>query len=296
MKCNYSTENKMRSQVTPSQEEVVVSYAHYSKEAEGFFDNDPENDNSHPLELDDTFTYCSEHDSSCSNSIIMLTPYDVYRISKRLNMEVGDFMGRYCIFAIDEKMHIPRLHINFPVGVEQCPFFDGHCSLEDEKPSVCALHPLKGTFFKVGSVNHHFYNYPNSCYSPCECKKSHKTTVREWIKSSGFSDHESIYSAMLALEMKMSNYIKEMAVRTGTRVDDPAIRFKFKHLFQLYYSILYFDYDTEKDFHTQFEKNIEFFNKNFVLQSSNENDMRDSACVKKVKYKPSNTVKNKENN
>ncbi|MBI5665153.1 MAG: YkgJ family cysteine cluster protein, partial [Nitrospirae bacterium] len=47
------------------------------------------------------FTHC------CSNIEILLTPYDVVRLRKRLGISSGEFLEKYSFIKIDEKSSHP---------------------------------------------------------------------------------------------------------------------------------------------------------------------------------------------
>ena len=63
------------------------------------------------------FTKC------CSNIEIVLTPYDVVRLKKRLGLPSDDFLGTYTYMKIDEKSSHPYAILKMNDDEERnCPF------------------------------------------------------------------------------------------------------------------------------------------------------------------------------
>lgn len=91
------------------------------------------------------FTKC------CSNIDIMLTPYDVVVMKKRLGLTSEEFLGRYTVTRPDEKAAFPfvYLRMNDDAG-RTCPFVSSEgCGIYEDRPANCRYYPVgQGTLKK----------------------------------------------------------------------------------------------------------------------------------------------------
>ncbi|HUI46061.1 MAG TPA: YkgJ family cysteine cluster protein [Nitrospirota bacterium] len=84
------------------------------------------------------FTAC------CSNINIVLPPYDLLRLRKRLGMTTEDFINRYCEIEILAKTLLPVITLKMLNDEKRsCPFVtaDG-CTVYEDRPSNCRYYPL----------------------------------------------------------------------------------------------------------------------------------------------------------
>jgi hypothetical protein len=93
------------------------------------------------------FTAC------CSNIDIMLTPYDVLRLKKRLGITSGEFLEKYTVTRIDPKSSHPFAYLRMGQDVERrCPFVvvpDG-CTVYTDRPVSCRYYPVGQATLKKG--------------------------------------------------------------------------------------------------------------------------------------------------
>ncbi len=103
------------------------------------------------------FTKC------CSNIEILLTPYDVVRLKKRLGLFSDEFLDEYTHMKIDEKTSHPNAILNMSDDKERkCIFLnDDGCSVYSDRPANCRYYPVgQGTIKKEVSdeiVEEDFY-------------------------------------------------------------------------------------------------------------------------------------------
>ncbi|HDH53218.1 MAG TPA: YkgJ family cysteine cluster protein, partial [Nitrospirae bacterium] len=91
------------------------------------------------------FTMC------CSNIEILLTPYDVVRLKKRLKMSSDDFLGMYTFMKIDKNSSHPHAILKMSDNEERtCPFLtDEGCTVYTDRPANCRYYPVgQGTIKK----------------------------------------------------------------------------------------------------------------------------------------------------
>src|SRR5271169_190596 len=84
------------------------------------------------------FTKC------CSNIDILLTPYDIIRLKKRLGLTSGEFLERHVMIEIDEKTSHPFIFLKMNEdGQRNCPFVASEgCTIYMDRPANCRYYPL----------------------------------------------------------------------------------------------------------------------------------------------------------
>ncbi len=103
------------------------------------------------------FTKC------CSNINILLTPYDIVRMKKRLGLPSEEFLEKYTYMEVDEKSTQPLVKLKMLKDEEKkCPFVTPEgCTIYTDRPANCRYYPIgqgilrKGT--DDGPVNEEFY-------------------------------------------------------------------------------------------------------------------------------------------
>ncbi|MEW6067116.1 MAG: YkgJ family cysteine cluster protein [Nitrospirota bacterium] len=92
------------------------------------------------------FTKC------CSAIDILLTPYDVIRMKKRLGMTSEEFLEKYTYMHIDEKTSHPFAMLKMLNDKERkCPFVtsDG-CTIYTDRPANCRYYPIGQASLRKG--------------------------------------------------------------------------------------------------------------------------------------------------
>ena len=73
----------------------------------------------------------------------MLTPRDVYRMAKELQMTPNDIVQEFCECYIGDTSRVPVVRILPRRAIRRCPFLkDRKCSIQKAKPTVCAMFPI----------------------------------------------------------------------------------------------------------------------------------------------------------
>ena len=102
--------------------------------------------------LDDTFTFhCTQCGKCCIHRTdIILSPRDIFKMAKELNLSNADFLRKYCSMHIGPTSRIPVIMLR-PVGKDdRCPLLKNNkCSVHKVKPSVCGMFPL-GRYIAFG--------------------------------------------------------------------------------------------------------------------------------------------------
>ncbi len=84
------------------------------------------------------FTAC------CSNINIVLPPYDLLRLRKRLGMTTEEFINKHCDIEILAKTLLPVITLKMQSDEQRsCPFVTpGGCTVYEDRPSNCRYYPL----------------------------------------------------------------------------------------------------------------------------------------------------------
>ncbi len=206
------------------------------------------------LALEDSFSFsCDGCGECCKNrDDILLNAYDIFRLSKGLNMSDSQIIQMYCEIYIGPTSNIPIVRVRFENGV--CGFLkNNRCTIHAFKPSVCKLYPL-GRGMEGESGNVFYLNQDVSCGG----KKIQ--LVKEWVK--GLDEEVFVtWSTFIFKLMKDANY--NFLVEKFTSGDDKLYRVFFYTIFD----ILYLHYDTSLDFLPQLN---EHFEKLFSMLHSSE--------------------------
>ncbi|HEX8949168.1 MAG TPA: YkgJ family cysteine cluster protein [Dissulfurispiraceae bacterium] len=139
------------------------------------------------------FTKC------CSNITIMLTPYDILRMRKRLGISSGEFLNDYTYIEIDEKTSHPFVFLKMGEDAEKkCRFVTPEgCTVYTDRPGNCRYYPvgqasLKKADEKTNELIHeefYFFVKEEHCLGFKEDK--------EWTIASWRDDQEaSVYDEM----------------------------------------------------------------------------------------------------
>lgn len=84
------------------------------------------------------FTRC------CADVNILLTPYDVLRLARRLELSTTQFLNRYTMTPITKELQLPLVLLRMEDAPEkQCPFVrEGGCTVYEARPWSCRMYPV----------------------------------------------------------------------------------------------------------------------------------------------------------
>ena len=79
----------------------------------------------------------------CSNIEILLTPYDLLRLRKRLNLTAEEFLYQHATPYTMAKGQLPVAMLRMDEETGKCPFVTGEgCSVYNDRPVTCRYYPL----------------------------------------------------------------------------------------------------------------------------------------------------------
>lgn len=197
------------------------------------------------LKADSVFAFqCAGCGDCCRHrEDIVLSGYDLYRLSKRLGLPPRLTARTFCRLHIGTVSHLPVLRLK-PVKEEHnnCPFLtDHHCAVQEARPLVCALYPLGQEISPEGQANYYFQS--TQCGGHL-----YQATLSDYLTEQGIKEREpmDIRWAQCCMQLEKEAPAWEAAFH-------PVIlrRFQAKLCEALYYR-----YDLRLPWLSQLEKNL----------------------------------------
>ena len=195
-----------------------------------------------PVEKSDTFRFhCTQCGKCCKNRRdIVLSPFDVHRISRHLKMRPSDFFERYCRWGIHTITGLPRVILESEGPGHGCVLLkENRCMVQEAKPSICALYPLGRMVTDKDTVEYIISR--NLCNAGGE-----EHTVKEWLDAFGMEETEDWF-----IEWNRDSRDLSYLLLEGHSEDCQSL------LDTIILTSLYLSYDTGKDFLPQYRANIQ---------------------------------------
>jgi len=166
------------------------------------------------LGLDSKFKFKCHKDVKCFTKCcrginIILTPYDIIRLKKRLQLTSEEFLAVYTTPQLLEKTDLPVVTLKLmDDDLESCPFVkDDGCIIYTDRPTTCRYYPLG-----VASLSHkkqmhdqgfYFFVHEPHCLGFEEEKD---WTIREWRKDQGVDIHDDINAEWTDLVVRKRSF------------------------------------------------------------------------------------------
>ncbi len=106
-------------------------------------------DNLRQIRTDETFRFSCHPWVSCFGECcrklrLMLTPYDILRLRKRLGLSSGEFIEKFTTMELKPPTYAPLLFLKMKEGSDgECPFLSSSgCSVYQDRPSACRVYPV----------------------------------------------------------------------------------------------------------------------------------------------------------
>lgn len=150
------------------------------------------------------FTRC------CRGINLVLTPYDIIRLKKRLDLTSEEFLGIYTEPRLLEKTDLPVVVLKLlDDEVQSCPFVrdETGCIVYEDRPTTCRYYPLG-----VGALSHKedaddgdfffFVNEPH-CMG---FEEDQNWTVETWRRDQGVDIHDEINAGWTDLFVRKRSF------------------------------------------------------------------------------------------
>lgn len=129
----------------------------------------------------------------CSDVNIFLTPYDVLRMRKTLNLDSTTFLSKYTIVPIEksQKLPVPLLKMR-DTDNKECYFVDSEkgCTIYGDRPWPCRIYPIGCASPGETEVNEEQFYF---LMQEEHCKghdRPEEWTVAEWLADQGTEPYE----------------------------------------------------------------------------------------------------------
>ena len=150
------------------------------------------------------FTAC------CHNIKIILTPYDILILCRRLNIPAHEFITQYTEPTYLEKTDIPGVQIKLTGDKNGCPFVTPEgCTVYTDRPSACRYYPVGMADFHEGGTDDAAEEKFFFLVKEPHCKgheEPKRWTIRDWRADQGVDVRDEMNKEWLRLVMRRKSF------------------------------------------------------------------------------------------
>ncbi len=150
------------------------------------------------------FTAC------CHNIKIILTPYDILILRRRLDIPAHEFITQYTEPAYLEKTDMPGVQIKLTEEKKACPFVTPEgCTVYEDRPTACRYYPVGMADFHEGGTDDAEEEKFFFLVKEPHCKgfeEPKKWTIREWREDQGVDERDEMNKEWLRLIMRRKSF------------------------------------------------------------------------------------------
>lgn len=180
----------------------------------------------------------------CGGLDVVLSPHDLFRLSRQRGADPIDFFLDYCLAYVDGTPGVPAVFLRF--GEDgTCPLRRAYdcCEAGDDRPEACKLFPLnryarRGENGEIAGVR---YFADEQLLGGKD-----KQNVGWWVSACGIAEDEAAYFGWI----RANGHIARAMARLSEAEDLNAV-------YRNIYKILYTNYRTDEPFMPQFSANME---------------------------------------
>ncbi|MEI8182186.1 MAG: YkgJ family cysteine cluster protein [Desulfomonile sp.] len=149
------------------------------------------------------FTEC------CGKLELLLTPYDLLRLRKRLGVSSSDFLDTYTNMRWKTAHGFPEVMMKMdPLTGNRCPFVTPKgCTVYEDRPGACRIYPLgRASTSSLSNGNHREFFFvvrEDHCQGFAE---SSKWAVSEWLRDQGMEEYNTINDLLMELYVRKSRF------------------------------------------------------------------------------------------
>ena len=159
------------------------------------------------------FTAC------CHDIRIILTPYDILCLKKRLNLPADEFITRYTEPTWLEKTDMPGLMLKLEGEKRACPFVTPQgCTVYSDRPSACRYYPVGMADFHEGGGEggEQFFFLVKEPH--CKGHEEPKDwTIGEWRADQGVDVRDEMNREWLRLVMRRKSFGHQATLSEAAR-------------------------------------------------------------------------------
>ncbi|NDY43184.1 YkgJ family cysteine cluster protein [Dissulfurirhabdus thermomarina] len=160
-------------------------------------------DDSRRLTDDDTFVFachpgCECFTRCCHDLSLVLMPYDILRLKRRLGLSSGEFLRRYTSVHVGQGSGLPVVTLKMEGADLRCPFLDpgSGCTVYEDRPSACRTYPLarmaRRSKEMEGVEEFYFVVREPDCLG---FREDRRWSVREWKENEGLGPYNAMNDA-----------------------------------------------------------------------------------------------------
>ncbi len=149
------------------------------------------------------FTAC------CGNINIILTPYDILRMRKGMNLPAEEFLLRFTTPVYLEKTDLPGVKIHLDEN-GRCPFVtEKGCTIYPYRPTTCRYYPVGMSYFHAagseGTGSEEFYFLVKEPH--CKGHEEDRVqTIREWRADQGIDESDEMNKEWMEIVMRRKSF------------------------------------------------------------------------------------------
>lgn len=150
------------------------------------------------------FTVC------CHGIKIILTPYDILVLRRRLGIAAHEFVLQYTQPTYLEKNDMPGVQIKLNEETDACPFVTPEgCTVYSDRPSACRYYPIGMADFHEGGTDNAAEEKFFFLVKEEHCKgfkEDKEWTIREWRADQGVDVRDEMNKEWLRLIMRRKSF------------------------------------------------------------------------------------------
>ena len=168
-----------------------------------------------PLSPTDTFCFDCHPLVSCFNQCCrdlnqFLTPYDIIRLKKHLNLTAKEFLEKYTKSHIGPETGLPIITLKMERATGfACPFLsEAGCRVYENRPSSCRMYPLARMLTRsreTGRTTELYYLIKEDhCLGTANTRS---WTTAQWVEAQGLSDYNRTNDQLMDI-IQLKNTLK----------------------------------------------------------------------------------------
>lgn len=137
----------------------------------------------------------------CQEATIILSPYDILRLSCRLGLTTGEFIQRHTLRREESRSRLPLVLVKH-ARTGGCPFLGpGGCRVYEDRPAACRLFPLAqgSELTPRGIADHYFLRRLEYCQG---FAGEREWTIAAWQADQGFNEFDQPRRPWLGLLLR----------------------------------------------------------------------------------------------
>lgn len=147
---------------------------------------------------EDEFQFACAPGISCFNNCcadvnIVLTPFDILRLSRRLGLATTDFLARHTVVPFTEDQQLPFVFLKMNDDERRrCPFVsEKGCGVYSDRPWPCRMYPIgQASPADPATQGEAFFFLMKEAHCRGHEEKK-RSRIREWIRDQGALEYET---------------------------------------------------------------------------------------------------------